>query len=132
MSFSYDLHPLIRQDYDEGYRWYEEKQKGLGDRFLRSVRKKIGEILERPEAYGSRANKIYREARVDDFPYAVIYKLNKRKKKIYIIATDKLIYRLDIHSNKNFPAALWFRILEKERVYELTHHPEIIDKEKNM
>ena len=43
--------------------------------------------------------------------------------------TEKLIYRLDIHSNKNFPATLWFRILEKERVYELTHHPEIIKKE---
>lgn len=43
--------------------------------------------------------------------------------------TEKLIYRLEIHSNKNFPATMWFKLLEKERIYELTYHREIIDKE---
>lgn len=43
--------------------------------------------------------------------------------------TDKIIYRLDIHSNKNFPAILWFKILEKDRTYELTHNREIINSE---
>jgi plasmid maintenance system antidote protein VapI len=44
--------------------------------------------------------------------------------------TDKLIFRLEIHSNRNFPALLWFKILEKERAYELLHYKEIINKEK--
>jgi plasmid maintenance system antidote protein VapI len=44
--------------------------------------------------------------------------------------TEKLIFRLDIHSNKNFPALMWFKVLEKDRAYELQHHREIIDSEK--
>jgi len=44
--------------------------------------------------------------------------------------TEKLIYRLDIHSNKNFPAMTWFNLLEKEREFELLHDSSIIGNEK--
>lgn len=44
--------------------------------------------------------------------------------------TDKLIYRLDIHSNKNFPATVWFHLLEKERACELYYDRTIIESEK--
>ncbi|MHA4811485.1 hypothetical protein ACX0G9_25520 [Flavitalea flava] len=44
--------------------------------------------------------------------------------------TEKLIFRLEIHSNRNFPALMWFKVLEKDRAYELKHHREIIDSEK--
>ncbi len=44
--------------------------------------------------------------------------------------TEKLIFRLEIHSNRNFPALLWFKILEKERAYELQHNRNIIENEK--
>ncbi|SHM72603.1 hypothetical protein SAMN05444266_110124 [Chitinophaga jiangningensis] len=44
--------------------------------------------------------------------------------------TDKIIYRLEIHSNRNFPALLWFRILEKQREYELIHDASIVNSEK--
>jgi plasmid stabilization system protein ParE len=68
MSYTYQLHPLTKQDYDEAYEWYEDKQKGLGERFLRAVRKKTEEIAFHPEAYGSKGNKKFREAEVDIFP----------------------------------------------------------------
>jgi plasmid stabilization system protein ParE len=61
MSYTYRLHPLTKQDYDEAYEWYEGKQKGLGERFLKSVRKKIEEIVLHPEAYGSKRNIKFRE-----------------------------------------------------------------------
>jgi plasmid maintenance system antidote protein VapI len=51
--------------------------------------------------------------------------INKHRK-----PTEKLIFRLEIHSNRNFPALMWFRLLEKDRAYELKHHREIIDSEK--
>ena len=51
--------------------------------------------------------------------------INKRRK-----PTEKLIFRLEIHSNRNFPALMWFSLLEKDRAYELKHHKEIIDSEK--
>ncbi|HEV2482504.1 MAG TPA: hypothetical protein VGS79_22725 [Puia sp.] len=51
--------------------------------------------------------------------------INKRRK-----PTEKLIFRLEIHSNRNFPALMWFSLLEKDRAYQLKHHREIIDSEK--
>jgi len=51
--------------------------------------------------------------------------INKHRK-----PTEKLIFRLEIHSNRNFPALMWFKLLEKERAYELKHNKEIIDSEK--
>ncbi|WP_291906332.1 helix-turn-helix transcriptional regulator [Chitinophaga sp. CB10] len=45
--------------------------------------------------------------------------------------TDKIIYRLEIHSNRNFPAIMWFRILEKQREYELMHDASIVNSEKS-
>lgn len=44
--------------------------------------------------------------------------------------TEKLIIRLEIHSNKNFPALIWLRLLEKDRAYALIHDKAIIEKEK--
>jgi plasmid maintenance system antidote protein VapI len=44
--------------------------------------------------------------------------------------TEKFILRLDIHSNHNFPARLWFRILEKEREHELFSDRKILEQEK--
>lgn len=84
MSYTYEIHPLVERDFEEGYIWYEEKQKGLGERFINAVTEKIKQIIQNPEAYGSKSNKSIREAEVDKFPYLVVYKINKRKKEIYI------------------------------------------------
>jgi len=45
MNYTCRFHPLTKQDYDEAYEWYEDRQKGLGERFLEAVRNKIEEIL---------------------------------------------------------------------------------------
>jgi len=68
-------------------------------------------------------NQFAREINVNPTELSQI--INKRRK-----PTEKLIFRLDIHSNRNFPALMWFRLLDKERAYELKHHREIIDSEK--
>lgn len=46
MSYTCLFHLLTQQDYDEAY---EDKQKGLGERFVKAVRKKIEEIILYPE-----------------------------------------------------------------------------------
>jgi len=33
--------------------------------------------------------------------------------------TEKMIIRLEIHSNKTIPAVIWFKLLEKEREHEI-------------
>lgn len=92
MSFQLLFHPKAEEEYIEAYRWYEDEQKGIGERFEKFVEQKIRDIISFPERYGfSKAG--YREASVDVFPYTIVYKVLKKKKLIYISA----IY----HSKRN-------------------------------
>ena len=94
MVYTYQIHPLVKQEFDEGYAWYEEKQKGLGERFIKAVERKIKQILQNPEFYGRKSNKLFREAEVETFPYLVVYKIKKSQKVIYITS---------IHHTKKHP-----------------------------
>ncbi len=94
MSYTYRLHPSATQDYYEAFIWYEEQQKGLGEKFIKAVRQKIEAIAFRPEAYGSRNNRRFREARVDFFPYLIVFKIRKKTKEIFISS---------IHHTKRHP-----------------------------
>lgn len=98
MNYTYLIHPLVEKDFEEGYIWYEEKQKGLGERFINAVDVTIKHILQNPEAYGSRVKKSFREAQVDKFPYLVVYKISKRKKEIYITS----IHHMKKHPRKKY------------------------------
>ena len=44
--------------------------------------------------------------------------------------SEKLIIRLEIHSNKSFPAIMWFKLIEKEKAYQLIHNKDIRNREK--
>lgn len=94
MSYTCRFHPHIQQDFDDAYAWYENEQEGLGERFIKAVRLKIEEIALQPEVYGSRGNKRFREAKVDFFPYLIIYKLKRPTKELYITS---------IHHTKKHP-----------------------------
>ncbi len=84
MSYIIRLHPATQIEYNEAYEWYEDKSKGLGERFIKAVRHKIAEIALNPEVYGSKGNKKFREAMVEFFPFIIVYKIYNRKKEIYI------------------------------------------------
>lgn len=84
MNYRFRFHPLVQEDYNEAYTWYEEKQKGLGERFLKAVSLKVDAITENPELYGSKGNKKFREAKVEFFPYLIVFKINKRTKEVYV------------------------------------------------
>jgi hypothetical protein len=94
MNYVCRFHPLVQQDYNEAYEWYEDRQAGLGERFLKAVRHKIEEIAFQPESFGSRSSKRFREAQVDYFPYLIVYKIKKRKGIIFISS---------IHHTKKHP-----------------------------
>ncbi|WP_158563176.1 hypothetical protein [Chitinophaga silvatica] len=38
---------------------------------------------------------------------------------------EKFIIRLEIHSNKNFPAIMWYKLIEKEKEYKLMYNNDI-------
>ncbi|MRG46799.1 helix-turn-helix domain-containing protein [Chitinophaga sp. SYP-B3965] len=79
----------------------------------------LKEYIERQE---KKKKEFAEEINVD--PTELSQVINKHRK-----PTEKLIYRLDIHSNRSFPALLWFKLLEKDRAYELSQNSDIIDNE---
>lgn len=98
MNYSYKLHPKVQEDYDEAFEWYEDQQKGLGERFIKAVRSKITEIAANPENFGSRGTKKFREAAVEFFPYLIVFKLSKKNKLVYITS----IHHMKKHPRKKY------------------------------
>ena len=85
MSYQLVFHPEADKEYMEAYQWYEKEQKGLGARFERMVGLHIQQISDAPENY--HYSKVpYREVSTEGFPYVIVYKINKRKKLIFISA----------------------------------------------
>lgn len=81
MSYTYWLHEKVQVDFNEGFEWYEERKEGLGYEFLDAIENAIAEIVANPESYGSKENPNYREALLKRFPYVIVYRIYKRKKK---------------------------------------------------
>jgi plasmid stabilization system protein ParE len=69
-----NFHPLVRDDVDDGYRWYEQRQTGLGQDFLNEVGRVLAEIVANPARYGF-ADADIREGLLNRFPYAVYYRV---------------------------------------------------------
>lgn len=84
MKYTYWLHEKIQEDINGGFTWYEDKTKGLGFEFLNSIEKKISEIIEHPQSFGSNGNPRYREALANKFPYVIVYRIYEKKKEIFI------------------------------------------------
>jgi len=59
-------------DITEAYDWYQERELGLGEEFLRCIDASIQTIKRNPEIYVFAYEK-YRRALVRRFPYAIFY-----------------------------------------------------------
>ena len=90
--FSIIFHPEADKEYAEAMIWYAEQKMGLEKRFELSVETIINKIQDFPGLF-KYTRKPYREASVVLFPYTIVYKMNKRKQTIYIVA----VY----HSSRN-------------------------------
>ena len=63
-------------DIDKAYVWYESRQEGLGDVFLRSIDACFDRLRREPQIYPVQHNRI-RRARVDRFPYWAYYVIRR-------------------------------------------------------
>lgn len=84
-TFTYELVLRARYEILEAWEWYEDRQEGLGDRFINQINLKIKQIIQTPERYPEK-KRSFREAKIDVFPYLLIYKIANRKKVITIIS----------------------------------------------
>ena len=85
MAYRYRIHELAHEEYINAYEWYEIKQMGLGDRFMKSVELRLVQISEHPE-YFSKTHSNYRIAKVENFPYYIVYEFFKRMRLIHVAA----------------------------------------------
>jgi toxin ParE1/3/4 len=81
----------VRDDVDDAYAWYEDRQAGLGEQFLAEVHRVLDRIEQDPELHAPIYQAV-RHGRLKRFPYAVYYRVEPDR--IVVIA---------IHHNKRNP-----------------------------
>ena len=81
---SFHFHPEALLEADKSAKFYEERQGGLGKRFVEALSDAINRIRRRPELYGEVDDNI-RKCRILRFPYGVIYRDTNRSIEIIAI-----------------------------------------------
>ncbi len=77
--------PLAKEDIRDTAKWYNKRQKGLGKRFTKEVRKKVAHISKNPEHIVTRYQDV-KTAIVDVFPYMIHFIVDEGHKTIIITA----------------------------------------------
>lgn len=88
------FHEAVAIDYNEAYAWYEEQQKGLGEKFLAEISYKVQQIKSNPTTYGVKSKQGYHEAVIIKFPYSIVYKIYRKQNLVLITS---------IHHHKKHP-----------------------------
>lgn len=96
-AFSGILSIRAQKEIIEAWEWYEERQQGLGDRFIKELTRRIRLIEKNPDRYPTR-HKSYKETPVPVFPFLVIYRLNRKKKLVRIVS----VFHTSLNPKKKF------------------------------
>ena len=76
MTYSLVIKAEANLEIVDAYLYYEEQQKGLGERFLKQLDKYFSKILEAPKHYAIKRQP-FREAFIRKFPFLVIYEIEE-------------------------------------------------------
>ena len=77
--------PIAKQDIEKVAEWYEEKQRGLGKRFMQEVRSKVSYIRSKPKATAIRYDET-RCAVLDVFPFMIHFIVDDALKLVVVSA----------------------------------------------
>lgn len=84
MANSVVFSPLTQLEIQEAYSWYEEKQNGLGEKFIAVLEEAIEVIASSPESFPIKVEQ-FRQYPIQKFPYVVIYEFSPKGDLIYIL-----------------------------------------------
>jgi len=76
--------PEADNDVVESYRWYEEREPGLGEEFLRCVEASILAIQRHPHLYPVAVDQ-FRRALIRRFPYEIFYEAYENLLTVYSV-----------------------------------------------
>ena len=85
MSYISSFSSRAQKEILQAWTWYEDRQAGLGDRFVDEVKKRIYEIEQNPERYPQRKTP-YRETGLKIFPYLIVYRVKKKHAIVIIVS----------------------------------------------
>ena len=80
-----EVHPEVYDELEEARSWYENNAEGLGADFLEEVERAINTIRRTPEAWPVYMDDV-RRFLVHRFPFAVLYRHDDVKIRIYAVA----------------------------------------------
>lgn len=83
MIYRVIISPLSLNNWYNAWRWYEKKQKGLGDKFEEALLERLRMISDDPHRY-TKVRKPYREIIVIGYPYQVLYTIDDKMKTVTI------------------------------------------------
>ena len=85
MALNVVVTPQAERDIADAHDWYEARQTGLGDDFLKKLEDCFQSIRRTPKMHGA-VYKTYRRALLRRFPYAVIYEEGDLSVTIHAVA----------------------------------------------
>lgn len=88
MSFLVLIKQEAHEDVLAAYVYYEEKQPGLGDRFLTELQQAYDQLAGLPSANGFIAEdtlKVLRDVKVNRFPYVIVYEIIEQEVVVYAV-----------------------------------------------
>ena len=72
------LHRLAQRELDLAVDWYEDRRRGLGERFNNRVLDVMSRISDNPYAFAESEDRV-REARVPRFPYCIYFRVESER-----------------------------------------------------
>jgi hypothetical protein len=84
MAYQLEVKEEALQDIVRGFLWYEEKNPGLGTRFVDEVEQMITYLGNNALHFQIR-NSVYREAVLKIFPYVIIYEIRTKHVVVYAV-----------------------------------------------
>lgn len=93
MTLAFEYHPEADAEFFAAVDWYEDREPGLGRRFLGAVRSAVGAVVEDPAAWaawpGWEREPVVRSKGVADFPYRILYFVHGDRLMVVAVAHTK-------------------------------------------
>ena len=99
MTPDFVVQPEAEAEISEAFRWYEDKQEGLGSEFMRVVEASFAAIKRYPQSYQVVRGQV-RRAVLRRFPYSIFY----------LAEPDKIVVIGCIQANRN--PKIWKRRID--------------------
>lgn len=88
MGYKLSVKEEAKQHIIDGFKWYEKKSNGLGNRFVNEVKEILDYIEKYPHHYQVK-NKNQREGVLKIFPHVIIYEIMENEVVVFAVFPTK-------------------------------------------